>query len=109
MHPYRGRFLWYELHTTDLEAAKLFYSKVIGWNTSVFKGEMGSYDMFAVGDRGVAGAMTLPKETKGAPPHWLTYLGTPEVDRDTERVKGLGGKVLVPPMDIPTVGRFAVV
>jgi predicted enzyme related to lactoylglutathione lyase len=28
-----GRFVWYELMTTDMEAAKAFYAKVVGWGT----------------------------------------------------------------------------
>ena len=33
MVDYRGRFVWYELMTTDMEAAKAFYTKVVGWGT----------------------------------------------------------------------------
>ena len=29
----QGRFVWYELMTTDTGAAKDFYSKVVGWGT----------------------------------------------------------------------------
>ncbi len=28
-----GRFIWYELATTDTAAAKAFYSEVVGWGT----------------------------------------------------------------------------
>ena len=27
-----GRFVWYELMTTDMEAAKAFYAEVVGWD-----------------------------------------------------------------------------
>ena len=30
----RGEFVWYELMTTDPEAAKKFYSDVVGWGTA---------------------------------------------------------------------------
>ncbi|HUP00208.1 MAG TPA: VOC family protein, partial [Gemmatimonadota bacterium] len=30
----RGKFVWYELMTTDTEAAKAFYSDVVGWSTA---------------------------------------------------------------------------
>jgi uncharacterized protein len=28
-----GRFVWYELMTTDIEIAKAFYASVVGWGT----------------------------------------------------------------------------
>jgi len=44
-----GRFVWYELLTTDTEAAIAFYSHVIGWKTEQFGGSMGPepYTMWA--------------------------------------------------------------
>jgi hypothetical protein len=38
----------------------------------------------------------------------MTYISTPDVDGTTKQAEQLGGRVLVPPQDIPTVGRFAV-
>ena len=32
-NPSHGRFVWYELMTTDMAAAKAFYAKVVGWGT----------------------------------------------------------------------------
>ena len=111
MNQYRGRFCWYELATTDTEAAKRFYTEVIGWGTKVFEGEFGRYDMWTVGDKQVGGLMELPKEAraKGAPPYWLGYIHSTDVDGDVRKTSELGGRTLVPPTDIPTVGRFAVV
>jgi predicted enzyme related to lactoylglutathione lyase len=43
-----------------------------------------------------------------APPHWLAYLGTDDVDASTARAKELGATVFVEPADIPGVGRFSV-
>ena len=58
----------------------------------------------------MAGLLVLPDEVKkmGAPPHWLTYIGTPNVDETAVQAASLGGKVLRQPGDIPTIGRFAV-
>lgn len=106
----RGRFVWYELHTTDPKAAKAFYTEIIGWSTKKFEGPM-DYTMWTLRDgTGVGGLMELSAEARkmGAPPHWLAYIGTPETDTTVNKAKSLGAKVLVPAMDIPTVGRFAV-
>jgi hypothetical protein len=105
----RGRFTWHELMTTDTKSAAAFYQKVVGWKTE------GSvqipYYTIWMGRQGpAAGLMTLPEEAKamGAPPNWLTYIGTPDVEgtiRDTVR---LGGRVVKEIMAVPGVGRFAV-
>jgi predicted enzyme related to lactoylglutathione lyase len=47
---------------------------------------------------------------KGAPPNWLAYFASNDVDAHAKKVTDLGGKVLAPPMDIPgSIGRFAIV
>jgi predicted enzyme related to lactoylglutathione lyase len=58
----------------------------------------------------VGGLMTIPAEAKagGAPPSWLMYVGTPDADSAAQQAKSLGGTVEAGPMEIPGVGRFAV-
>jgi len=106
-----GSFVWCELLTSDTAAAESFYKKVVGWTAKPF-GPDGSYTVLnnSLGS-GVGGVMKLPDAAKqmGAPPHWLMYVGTPNVDETAMRVVQLGGRVHKQPEDIPTVGRFAVV
>ncbi|MFZ5478090.1 MAG: VOC family protein [Myxococcota bacterium] len=109
-----GRFVWYELMTTDVEAAKAFYGKVVGWSVTEMPmpGVEGmKYAMFGMGEKPQHGLMALPEEARkmGAPPHWMAYVEVPDVDAGAEKVKRLGGQVFVPPMDIPNVGRFSTV
>jgi len=47
----------------------------------------------------------LPAEV---PDNWLIYFGSPDVDADSQRAKELGATILVPPTDIPNMGRFSV-
>lgn len=110
MSDVRGKFLWYELMTTDPGAATDFYRGVIGWGAQAMEGGETPYTMWTVGERPVGGMMQLPEEAQaqGAPPHWLPYVGTPDVDATVGRASELGGSVLVPPTDLPDVGRFAV-
>jgi predicted enzyme related to lactoylglutathione lyase len=106
-----GSFVWCELLTTDTAAAESFYKKVVGWTTKPF-GPDGSYTVLNNSlDSGVGGVMKLPDPAKqmGAPPHWMMYVGTPNVDETAIRVVQYGGRVHKQPEDIPTVGRFAVV
>ena len=106
----RGRFLWHELMTTDTKSAARFFSKVAGWKTQAWKQDAG-YTMFVASARPMAGLMLLPEDAKamGAPPSWITYIGTPDVDETARLAASLGGKILKPASDIPTIGRFAVI
>jgi len=106
-----GSFVWCELLTTDTAAAESFYKKVVGWTAKPF-GPDGSYTVFNNSlDSGVGGVMKLPDSAKqmGAPPHWMMYIGTPNVDETVTKIVQLGGRVHKQAEDIPTVGRFAVV
>ncbi len=104
-----GVFVWDELMTTDIEAAKSFYGEVYGWKTrDMDMGEM-TYTMFMrAGEVDTAGGMNRPPGVE-APPHWLSYVATEDVDKSAAKAKELGANLFVEPRDIPTVGRFAVV
>ena len=109
----RGRFVWYELLTSDPQGAKAFYTEVIGWKTEDWTGGAMPYTMWKRGasmDTMVGGLLKLPDEAKkmGAPPHWLAYIGTPNVDTTVEDAKKRGATVLVPPMSMPKIGRWSV-
>lgn len=104
-----GRFVWYDLMTTDPTAAQAFYSEVIGWKTQPFEG---SPYMMWVGSQGPLGGVTaLPESAKkmGAPPHWMANVQVADVDKTVARARELGGSVLHDPSDIAGVGRFAVI
>src|SRR5262245_32595642 len=104
----RGRFVWHELMTTDPEAAKAFYTAVIGWGTKEWEGP-NPYTLWLWGESQMGGLMELPKEARaqGARPYWIAYIGAPDVDATTSRARELGATVDVPPTDIPTIGRFS--
>ncbi|MHA6684000.1 VOC family protein [Mesorhizobium sp. A556] len=106
-------FFWYELMTTDIDAAEAFYTDVVGWTAQPFETSAGMprYTIMNAGDRGIGGLMTLPEDARqmGMPPAWLGYIHTNDADASTEAVKKAGGKVHRAPDDIPGVGRFSVV
>jgi hypothetical protein len=107
----RGHFVWYELMTTDMEAAKVFYATVVGWGTRDASTPNMAFTLLTVEDLAVSGLMNLPPEARkmGAEPRWLGYVGVNDVDAATDRITHLGGTVHVPPTDIPNISRFAVV
>jgi predicted enzyme related to lactoylglutathione lyase len=103
-----GRFVWYELATTDMEAAKAFYAEVVGWGTQDVPGM--AYTLFTAGGASVSGLLGLPEDAKklGLRPSWLGYLGVNDVDATADRIKQLGGALHVPPKDVPNISRFSV-
>lgn len=104
-----GDFVWYELCTSDPEAASAFYSAVIGWTVQK-SGLAGiDYRLAGVGDRQVAGIMTLPSEQRPSRATWFGYIAADDVDAKVAEVTAAGGSVHRPATDIPAVGRFAVV
>lgn len=102
-----GRFVWYQLNTSDPAAAERFYGAVAGWGGEAFEGGGAPYTMLTVRGQQFGGIMQLPDEAE-ARPHWLGYVSTDDVDATAARVQELGGTIMVPPTDIPDVGRFAV-
>jgi predicted enzyme related to lactoylglutathione lyase len=107
----RGRLVWHELMTTDPKAAEPFYAGVVGWSTAPFEGIGMPYTMWMRGEMPEGGLMVLTEQERqaGVPPNWLMYVGTPDVDATAREAETLGGRVVVPPTDIPNVGRFAVI
>jgi uncharacterized protein len=111
MIDFHGRFIWYELLATDVEAAKAFYAEVVGWRTRDASAPGMPYILFAAGEASVCGLMRLSDKARdmGARPSWLGYVGVDDVDATADRIRHLGGVVHVPPMDIPDVSRFSIV
>lgn len=102
-------FVWHDLITTDMAAAKTFYAQVFGWIMQAFPGE-NEYTVLTAGSTGVGGIMPIPAEAsaRGAPACWQGYIAVPDVDVWAARVQAKGGSIIQAPQDIPTVGRFAV-
>jgi predicted enzyme related to lactoylglutathione lyase len=105
-----GTFVWDELQTSDVDAAKRFYGEVFGWTSrEMSMGDGPRYTIFQrAGEVDAAGATTLPEDMQ-APPHWLTYIATDDVDATVARAKELGANVWAEPFNVPTVGRMAII
>jgi len=104
----KNRFVWYDLMSTDRGTSLAFFKSLFGW-TSVDHdmGDMGSYSVLEAGGASFGGVMSMDPSA-GHPSHFIGYICTDDVDAVAARAPELGGNVLYPPMDIPDVGRFAV-
>lgn len=110
MTDFKGKHVWFELNTTDLKEAEVFYASVVDWvpRDSGMPGMQ--YTMVGPADHAVAGMMVLTDEMKagGAGPGWTGYVAVDDVDGAAAQAQRLGGQVFVPPQDIPGVGRFSI-
>lgn len=106
-------FIWYELMTTDPDAAAAFYGDVVGWkiagHSAPAAGGGVDYRMIGRDDGGNAGGVLglSPEMTEGgARPCWLGYLYTSDVDATAAAIEADGGRTIMPASDLP-VGRIA--
>jgi uncharacterized protein len=102
-----GKFVWFELCTSDLARARSFYGELFAWKVEDLP--MGSiqYPMIKNGEAMLGGL--VPLEEKGAKSHWISYLSVPNVDAAAKKVTALGGKIVRAPFDYPSVGRMALI
>lgn len=107
-----GSFSWADLATSDAEGAKAFYTGLFGWNaTDMPAGEGMTYTMFDKGGLNAAAVYDMGDEMKGQgiPPHWVNYVTVASAEESQKKAEELGGKAVMPAMDVMDVGRMAVV
>ena len=106
-------FPWHEVYAPSAEAAIDFYTKALGFGTQNFDmgPEMGTYHMLTMNGTAIAGIMPTAgnPQMEGVPPHWAVYLAVDDVDARIAKCTEMGAQVVVPAMDIPSVGRMALI
>ncbi len=102
-----GQFIWYELTTPDVDAAKKFYPRFTGWGTQPFDND---YTMWTTDGVPIGGLFQLSDEMRqqGVPPNWMPYVESNDVDDTVAKATSLGAQLLHGPEDIPGAGRIAV-
>ncbi len=101
-----GALCWTELNTRNLDAAKTFYTNVFGWDWD----DNAEYGQFMVGGRVVGGAMPMTPDRFPAevPEHWLVYFAVDDLNATIDKVKQLGGSVMMDPFEAGGVGMMTV-
>src|SRR5215471_3595785 len=98
---------WVDLSTSDLEAARRFYTGLFGWQANpVPEPEAGGYTMFQLAGKHVAGVGQAQNPQQ--PSAWTTYVSVTDADAVAASVREAGGTVLMPPMDVMQAGRMAI-
>jgi predicted enzyme related to lactoylglutathione lyase len=109
----RSGFVWHELMSTDPKQSEDFYQQVAGVSVTLIGDEPEAYRMLLVGGQPVGGMAGPRPDQEGWPSggpeaHWIAYFGTDDVDAAAGKAQELGGEVLLPPVDVPGMGRAAV-
>jgi len=103
-----GMFCWNELRTRDPVTAQAFYSGLFGWSFEETNlGHMGTYTRYKNGDRLAAGMLEISEPMGDVPPNWMIYFAVDDCDGAAEKAQRAGANVVMPPSDIPDVGRFS--
>lgn len=94
-----GHVAWWELHTSDQDAAWTFYAGRFGWqkDTAMDMGPMGLYQLFSADGRQVGGMMKTPLPQS----LWLFYVAVPDIDAAKTAIEAGGGTVLHGPVEVP--------
>ncbi len=107
-----GNFCWFELVTSDQNAAKEFYSKLLGWGTTDSPmGPDAVYTMLDAGGKTVGALYGMDKAQleRGLPPHWNVYISAASADETTKKAESLGGTAVMQPFDVMDVGRMSMI
>lgn len=103
--PPLGAFCWETLTTRDMDRAKNFWTAVCGWKTASGAG----MPTFGVGE-GMEDQVADIQTAQGpVPANWLTFVVVAKIEAGCEKATKLGGKVVMPAMSVPNIGRIAVV
>lgn len=103
-----GAISWSELMTSDAAKAAEWYGTMFGWKIEAMPMPQGTYHVARVGETSIAGIMSFPAGAPAMPPAWGSYVTVNDVDASAKQAVALGGTLCAGPMDIPGVGRFAV-
>lgn len=102
-----GTPCWVDLGTADVDAAARFYTELLGWRVPEAENveETGGYRRVSKDGADVAGLAPLMQE--GQPTAWTSYISVADADATTAAVKDAGGSVMMEPMAVRDIGKFA--
>ena len=110
-----GTFHWNELMTRDVESAKRFYQRTLGWSFEAMpmEGQPGdaTYWIIKSGGNMVGGVFDVTGHPglENVPEHWFAYIAVDDIDARCEKAREAGGTIEREPFDIPNVGRIAII
>ena len=107
--PLTGKFVWHDLITEDPEACRRFYGALLGWEFEDTHRADKPYIVARAGGHYVAGIVAVTPDATQELSQWLAYMSVPDVDTAAAKVAAAGGRSLVAPRQVGSIGRAAVV
>lgn len=105
-----GAFCWNELATPNIEAAKDFYGKLLGWQFTDHDMGDTTYTMIHCEGEKFGGMWHIANEHKDQiPPHWMGYILVNDVAATLEQAKTMGATVKVPTTAAGDLGLFGII
>lgn len=103
---HQGKFIWNDLLTEDVAAAKDFYGKLFGWTFEEFD----HYAVIKNNGQSIGGMLQVTNDTETIEDaRWVCSLSVADVDEAAALVTKEGGTVYRGPLDMPDRGRGALV
>ena len=102
---HHGRFVWFELLTSDTSAAAAFYGALFDWQIAGVAGADGAQQ--SIRHRGSEIGGMIPPPATGLGPEWVGYFSVPHVRRAARRAEKAGARPHSAPVRIPSVGEVA--
>ena len=103
--------MWPELASADPERTAAFYTRLFGWKikpeTGIAEAQYGEWQH---GGTSMGGLLAHEgRSVEGRAAALGMYVTVADCDERAARATQLGGKLYMPPTDIPNVGRFSVI
>jgi predicted enzyme related to lactoylglutathione lyase len=103
---HQGKFVWQDLLTDDVDAARQFYGQLFGWTFT----QQGRYTVVLNDGQAIAGIVGVqPRPESDSPARWIASLSVADVNEAAQLVKEEGGTVYEGPVDMVNRGRGALV
>jgi hypothetical protein len=108
--PLLGKFVWRDLVTENPELVKPFYAALFGWEFEEGRALGAPYTLVKSSGQYIAGISKTRRPQADQPvSQWLSFMSVADVDRAVDQTRAAGGSAVAGPLDLPNVGRGAVV
>jgi predicted enzyme related to lactoylglutathione lyase len=108
--PLLGKFVWRDLVTENPDAVKPFYAALFGWQFEEGRALGAPYTLIKAGGQYIGGISKTRRPQPDQPvSQWLSFMSVADVDRAVEKTRASGGSLVAGPLDLPHIGRGAVV
>lgn len=102
-----GKFVWFDLYTTDIVQATRFYDAVFNWSFERTDPESGKVKNILFDHKRIGNVIERKDKAEGS--QWLSYISVRDTDAVFNRAVSSGGSKFIEPRDMPDRGRVAVV